>query len=66
MFAGTEAMPLNQFIAEAIELLGNDTNEIVIEAAKNLRNNTGPGEQSFVSDFNAYMRRLFSGQAEAQ
>jgi uncharacterized oxidoreductase len=61
-----QAMPLNQFIAQAIELLGSDTDEIVIEAAKSLRNNAGPGEQNFVNDFNAYMLRLFSGQAEVQ
>ena len=61
-----QAMPLNQFIAEAIKILGTDANEIVIEAAKLMRNNPGPGEQSFVNDFNAYMLALFSGQAAAK
>jgi uncharacterized oxidoreductase len=60
------AMPLGQFIDEAIKLLGTDANEIVIEAAKPMRNNAGPGEQSFVDDFNARMLALFSGQAEAK
>jgi uncharacterized oxidoreductase len=60
------AMPLDQFIDEAIKLLGTDANEIVIEAAKPMRNNAGPGEQSFVDDFNARMLALFSGQAEAR
>jgi uncharacterized oxidoreductase len=61
-----QAMPLNQFIAEAIKVLGTDANEIVIEAAKPMRNNAGPGEQSFVNDFNAHMLALFSGQAAAK
>jgi uncharacterized oxidoreductase len=61
-----QAMPINQFIAEAIKVLGTDANEIVIEAAKPMRNNAGPGEQSFVNDFNAYMLALFSGQAAAK
>ena len=60
------AMPLDQFIAEAIKVLGTDANEIVIEAAKPMRNNAGPDEQSFVNDFNAYMLALFSGQAAAK
>jgi uncharacterized oxidoreductase len=58
-----QAMPLNQFIAEAIKVLGTEANEIVIEAAKPMRDNVGPGEQNFVNDFNAYMVRLFSGRA---
>jgi uncharacterized oxidoreductase len=61
-----QAMPLNQFIAEAIKVLGTDANEIVIEAAKPMRNNAGPGEHAFVNDFNAYMLSLFSGQAAAK
>ena len=60
------AMPLDQFIAEAIKVLGTDANEIVIEAAKPMRNNAGPGEQSFVNEFNARMLALFSGQAAAK
>ena len=58
-----QAMPLDQFIAEAIEVLGTDANEIVIEAAKPMRNNPGSAEQRFVDDFNAHMLELFSGQA---
>ena len=61
-----QAMPLDQFIAEAIKALGTDANEIVIEAAKPMRNNPGPGEHFFVNDFNAYMLALFSGQAAAK
>ena len=58
-----QAMPLNQFVAEAIKVLGTDANEIVIEAAKPMRNNAGPDEQRFVNDFNAHMLALFGGQA---
>ena len=61
-----QAMPLNQFIAEAVKVLGTDANEIVVEAAKPTRNNAGPGEQGFVNDFNAHMLELFSGQATAK
>jgi uncharacterized oxidoreductase len=61
-----QAMPLNQFIAEAIKVLGTDANEIVIDGAKPMRNNAGPGEHSFVNDFNAHMLALFSGQAAAK
>ena len=56
-------MPLNQFIAGAIKVLGTDANEIVIEAAKPMRNNPGAGEQRFVNDFSAHMLALFSGPA---
>ena len=60
------AMPLDQFIAEAIKVLGTDANEIVVEAARPMRNNAGPGEQSFVDEFNARMLALFSGQPAAR
>lgn len=60
------AMPLDQFISEAIKVLGTDANEIVIEAAKAMRNNAGPDEQRFVDDFNANMLALFSGQGAAK
>src|ERR1700694_5195876 len=32
-----QAMPVNQFIAEAIKTLGTDTNEIIVGAAKRMR-----------------------------
>jgi hypothetical protein len=43
--------------------LGTDANEIVIEAAKTMRNNADPAEHGFVNDFNSRMLALFSGQA---
>jgi uncharacterized oxidoreductase len=55
-----QAMPLNQFIAEAIRVLATDANEIVVAAAKTLRDNAGPGEHGFVDAFNAQMLSLFS------
>jgi uncharacterized oxidoreductase len=54
-----QAMPLEQFIAEAIKALGTDANEIVIAAAKPLRDNVGPAEHGFVDAFNARMLSLF-------
>jgi uncharacterized oxidoreductase len=55
-----QAMPLGQFIAEAIKTLGTDANEIVVEAAKPMRDNAGPAEHSLVNAFNAHMLSLFS------
>jgi uncharacterized oxidoreductase len=55
-----QAVPLNQFIAEAIEVLGTDANEIVVAAARPLRDNAGPAEHGFVDAFNAQMLALFS------
>jgi uncharacterized oxidoreductase len=55
-----QAMPLDQFIAEAIVALGTDANEIVVAAAKPLRDNAGPGEHGFVDAFNTHMLSLFN------
>jgi uncharacterized oxidoreductase len=55
-------MPLNQFIAEAVGVLATDANEIVVAAAKPLRDNAGPDEHAFVDAFNAQMLSLFSEQ----
>jgi uncharacterized oxidoreductase len=55
------AMPLNQFIAEAIAVFGTDANEIVVAAAKPLRDNPGSGEHAFVDAFNAQMLSFFNG-----
>jgi uncharacterized oxidoreductase len=59
-----QAMPLDQFIAEAIAALGTDTNEIVVAAARPMRDNAGPAEHAFVDSFNAHMLSLF-GKHEA-
>jgi uncharacterized oxidoreductase len=55
-----QAMPLDQFITEAIAVLGTDANEIVVAAAKPMRDNAGPAEHAFVDAFNAHMLSLFS------
>jgi len=58
-------MPLNQFVAEAIGVLGTDANEIVVAAAKTLRDNAGPTEHGFVDAFNAQMLSLFNAPQAA-
>src|ERR1700726_669130 len=55
-----QAMPLGQFISEAIKVLGTEADEIIVEAAKPLRNNPGPGEHALVNGFNAHMLSLFA------
>lgn len=46
------AMPLDQFIAETMEVLGTDAEEVLVERVKPLRNNPGPEEAVFVKQFN--------------
>jgi uncharacterized oxidoreductase len=46
------AMPLAEFIAETIPVLGTNVEEVLVERAKPLRNNVGPGEGAFVTQFN--------------
>jgi uncharacterized oxidoreductase len=60
-----QAMPLDQFINETIRALETDADEIVIEAAKLLRGNPGPGEHSLVNAFNTRMLSLFAEQRPA-
>jgi uncharacterized oxidoreductase len=52
------AMPLAQFIEETMQVLGTDTEEVLVERAKPLRNNAGPGEAAFVTQFNDMMLNL--------
>ena len=49
------AMPLSEFIEETIRVLGTDAQEILVERAKPLRNNPGPNEGGFVTEFNDLM-----------
>src|SRR6202140_413402 len=58
-----QAIPLDQFIRETIKVLGTEADEIIVEAAKPLRNNPGPGEHALVNGFNAHMLSLFAAQA---
>ena len=46
------AMPLADFVREAMALLGTDADEIVVDRARPLRDNPGPGEGAFVEQFN--------------
>jgi uncharacterized oxidoreductase len=46
------AMPLEEFIAGAIEQLGTDANEILVGPAVSMRANPGPGEHAWVNEFN--------------
>ena len=56
-----QAMPLDQFIAEAMAILGTDADEIVVDAAKQFRSNVGPNEHGLVNGFNEQALALFGG-----
>ena len=56
-----EAMPLDQFIAETMAVLGTDADEILVEAAKAFRSNVGPNEHDLVNSFNAFASARFAG-----
>jgi len=49
------AMPLAEFIEETISVLGTYAHEVLVERAKPLRNNPGPNEGAFVTEFNDLM-----------
>ena len=51
------AMPLQEFIDETIKVLGTNAEEILVERAKPLRNNVGPNEGAFVTQFNDLMQQ---------
>jgi uncharacterized oxidoreductase len=55
-----QAMPLDQFISEILDVLGRDADEILVEAAKPLRANPGPKEHALVNGFNEQMLKLFT------
>jgi uncharacterized oxidoreductase len=46
------AMPLPQFIDETMTVLGTDSQEVLVERVKMLRNNPGPNETAFITQFN--------------
>jgi uncharacterized oxidoreductase len=56
------AMPLAEYIAETVKLLGTDADENLVERVKPLRNNAGPGEQAFVDKFNDMMMQQGHGE----
>lgn len=47
------AMPLDTFIAQTMEKLGGDDEEIIVDAIRDMRANPGPGEHALVNGFNA-------------
>jgi uncharacterized oxidoreductase len=49
------AMPLAPFITETMKELGTGAVEVLVERAKPVRNNVGPGEGAFVTEFNDAM-----------
>ncbi|HEX4196694.1 MAG TPA: SDR family NAD(P)-dependent oxidoreductase [Caulobacteraceae bacterium] len=46
------AMPLDQFIAEAMSVFATDADEILVDGAKAFRANVGPNEHALVNGFN--------------
>lgn len=56
-----QAMPLDQFIAETVAILGTDADEIVVDAARQFRANVGPNEHALVNGFNEQALALFGG-----
>jgi len=56
-----QAMPLDQFIAETMKVLGTDADEILVEAATPFRTNVGPNEHGFVNGFNEQALAIFGG-----
>jgi uncharacterized oxidoreductase len=57
-----QAMPLDQFIAETLEVLGTDADEILVERAILLRANPGVAEHAFVNGFNQQMVEMFTSR----
>ena len=49
------AMPLQEFIDETIQVLGTEVDEVLVERAKQLRNNAGPNEHPYVVEFNNWL-----------
>lgn len=49
------AMPLDAFVGAAMQALAGDDDEIVVEAARQMRDNPGPAEYAWVEAFNAHM-----------
>ena len=46
------AMPLDAFIAETMDKLADATDEVLVDAARPLRDNAGPNEHTLVHQFN--------------
>jgi uncharacterized oxidoreductase len=59
-----QAMPLDQFINETLDVLETDVDEILVEAAKPQRANPGRDEHALVNAFNQQTLKLF-GSSQA-
>ena len=57
------AMPLAEFIAETIKVMGTGAQEVLVERAIPLRNNVGPKEGAFVTQFTDMMTQPNSKSA---
>ena len=55
-----EAMPLDQFLAEAVAGLGTDADEIIVGNAKDFRASVGPNEHALVDGFNTQIAGRFT------
>jgi uncharacterized oxidoreductase len=51
------AMPLREFIDETVKVLGTNAEEILVERARPMRNNVGPNEGVFVTQFNDFIQQ---------
>jgi uncharacterized oxidoreductase len=49
------AMPVDAFIAEVLALLETATTEVIVDAARPMRDNAGPNEHAFVEQFNQFV-----------
>ena len=54
-----QAMPLDMFIAETMQVLGTGADEILVEGAKAFRANVGPNEHALVNGFNQQALAIF-------
>jgi uncharacterized oxidoreductase len=55
MAVDPRAMPLKDYIAETMQVLGTDADEVLVQRVGMLRNNPGPNEAAFVNQFNDMM-----------
>ncbi|CAG4901557.1 SDR family oxidoreductase [Paraburkholderia gardini] len=53
-----QAMPLEAFIDETMAVLGTDVDEVLVEGARQFRENPGPDEHGFVNGLNAQMAEV--------
>jgi uncharacterized oxidoreductase len=59
------AMPLDQFVAETLESLRSDADEVLVPAARPLRDNAGPAEHALVDAFNTQMVQVLGAAPAA-